>query len=59
MEKEAVEADLNHALTLDSVTTLFFGFLEKYRNMSMSLSMLKRRLSEYNLKRKKTDDHFV
>ena len=30
-------------------------FLEKYHDMSMSLSTLKRRLSEYNLKRNKTD----
>ena len=30
-------------------------FLEKYHDMSMSLSTLKRRLSQYNLKRNKTD----
>ena len=60
-EKEAIEAYFNSGFSYNA----FLCFLEKYHDiivsrtnyddMSMSLSTLKRRLSQYNLKRNKTD----
>ena len=50
-EKEAIEAYFNSGFSYNAILC----FLEKYHDMSMSLSTLKRRLSQYNLKRNKTD----
>ena len=47
-EKEAIEAYFNSGFSY-----VILSFLEKYHDMPMSLSTLKRRLSEYNLKRNK------
>ena len=51
MEKEVIEAYFNSGFSYNSILC----FLEKYHDMSMSLSTLKRRLSQYNLKRNKTE----
>ena len=48
-EKEAIEAYFNGGFSCNAI----FCFLEKYHDMSMST--LKRRLSQYNLKKNKTD----
>ena len=50
-EKEAIEAYFNSGFSYNTILC----FLEKNHDMSMSLSTLKRRLSQYNLKRNKTD----
>ena len=50
-EKEAIEAYFNSGFSYNAILC----FLEKYHDMSMSLSTLKRRLSQYNLKGNKTD----
>ena len=50
-EKEAIEAYFNSGFSYNAILC----FLEKHHDMSMSLSALKRRLSQYNLKRNKTD----
>ena len=50
-EKEAIEPYFNSGFSYNAILC----FLEKYHDMSMSLSTLKRRLSQYNLKRNKTD----
>ena len=50
-EKEAIEAYFNSGFSYNAILC----FLEEYHDMSMSLSTLKRRLSQCNLKRNKTD----
>ena len=50
-EKEAIQAYFNSGFTYKAILC----FLEKHHDMSMSLSALKRRLFQYNLKRNKTD----
>ena len=50
-EKEVIEAYFNSGFSYNTILC----FLEKYHDMSMSLSTLKRRLSQYNLKRNKTE----
>ena len=50
-EREAIEAYFNSGFSYNAILC----FLEKYHDVSMSLSTLKRRLSQYNLKRNKTD----
>ena len=50
-EQEAIEAYFNSGFSYNTILC----FLEKYHDMLMSLLTLKRRLSEYNLKRNKTD----
>ena len=50
-EKEAIEAYFNNGFSYNAILC----FLDKYHDMSISLSTLKRRLSQYNLKRNKTD----
>ena len=48
-EKEAIEGYFCSGLTYEVI----LDFLRKYHNMSMSMSTLKRRLVQYNLKRNK------
>ena len=50
-EKEAIEGYFNSGFSYNAIIC----FLEKYHDMSMSLSTPKRRLSQCNLKRNKTD----
>ena len=50
-EREAIDAYFNSGFSYNAILC----FLEKYHDVSMSLSTLKRRLSQYNLKRNKTD----
>ena len=50
-EKEAIEAYFNSGFSYNAILC----FLEYCHDMSMSLSTLKRRLSQYNLKGNKTD----
>ena len=50
-EKEAIEAYFYSGFSYRVILL----FLDKYHDMPMSMSTLKRRLCEYNLKRKKVD----
>ena len=50
-EKEAIEAYFHSGFSYRVILL----FLDKYHDMPMSMSILKRRLCEYNLKRNKVD----
>ena len=50
-EKEAIEAYFNSGFSYNVILC----FLEKYHDMPMSLSTLKRKLCQYSLKRNKAD----